>query len=375
MGILDRAKQGDAQAIATLLNRSLASRNVTALVRSRPNRLDIVIQGQEIPNQAEFMPLISRGMINLNIDYPVHLYARRLGEDTAAWKQVIGAKTAALAVDVNMGKLVSVQPTQYQDVIVRFSDRQGRIKCLTSLKELVQVIGHSSFSYPAIAQDPSLRLLLNNLAEFSTVDHQGRQVLTQASILCPGQSWQSVDIQISNHLSFLPTNQSPAINVQVTAADLSPQAEAFGRPAGSLLDEFGAALSSDPIPEPSSEVAQVQDSPAPSTDWLTEFGEAIATEQSPPAATFSRPAGSLLDEFGAAAEPSLEPAQPEPSPSSSFLDEFTAAIDANSNLELPAKPVLNPPVANLDLFADFPAPQKLPYSMDDLLAELQSVQP
>lgn len=367
MGIIDRAKQGDAQAIATLLNRSLASRNVTALVRSRPNRLDIVIQGQEIPSQAEFIPLITRGMINLKINYPVHLYARRLGEDNAAWKQVIEVtKTAALAVDVNMGKLTTLHPTQYEDVVVRFSDRQGRIKCLTSLQELVQVIGHSSFSYPAMAQDPSLRLLLHNLAEFSTIDHQGRQVLTQAAILCPGQNWQSVDIQITNQLSFSPTNQTPAINVQVTPADLSPQAEAFGQPAGSLLDEFGAAIEPSP-----------QSSPTPTSDWLAEFGEAI------PQASPTPEINEKTDE--------IEQPIPTPEPpitTSSFLEEFTAAIDANSStpspespqeatqFELPPKPPLSPPATNLDLFADFaPSAPKLPYNMDDLLAELQSIKP
>jgi hypothetical protein len=359
MGVLDRAKQGDAQAIATLINRSLALKGVTALVRSRANRLDIVLQGETVPVQSEFLPLIARGIQNLGIYSPVHLYARRLGEDTAAWKQILTAKTApqsnpakpkssALAVSINMSQLYQKKLSlkEFQDVVVRFSDRQGRVKCLTSLKELVQVISRPSFAYGAIAKDNNLRNLLDNLAEFGTIDRSGRQLLTQAEILSPGQSWRKVNIQISNQLTFLPGDESPAINVNVSEDYVTPQAEAFA-PVASLLDEFSAAVEGDYLELPQESMPSVSAAPEikrPETpkaeEWLDEFGAAAEKDieaQKPleiytqstkwlDASKPEKPNLAIAQEYLKSPQP---PVVPYSSTSGSFLDEFTAAINAN----------------------------------------------
>jgi hypothetical protein len=363
MGILDLAKQGDAQAIARLINRSLANKGVTALVRSRSNRLDIVLQAETVPAKAEFLPQIVRGLQNLGIQSVVNLYGRMLGEDTANWKQILTfsstapgannlkAKSGGLAVNLNMSQLAIAKPTlkEYEDVVVRFCDRQGRVKCLTSLKELVQVLGRASFAYPAIAKDANLRKLLDGLAEFSSIDRTGRQLLTQASILRPGHNWQRVEIQIGTQLTFLPENESPAITVNVLEDYATPQAEAFARPAGSLLDEFGAALGGNQSEiggDPDSVQAKISTSDRSNDkktgktsragDWLDEFGSAIEEENqsSKPSEIYAK---TVIIGKSQTENLSGVPTQPKTekpieiiaySPiSGSFLDDFTSAID------------------------------------------------
>ena len=398
MGILDRAKQGDAQAIATLINRSLALKGVTALVRSRQNRLDIVLQGETAPAKSEFLPLIAKGLQNLGIDYPVHLYARRLGEDIAAWKQVLPtkadsdvnpakSKSGALAVNVNMSQLsnAKLRLEEFQDVVVRFSDRQGRVKCLTSLKELVQVIGRPSFAYTAIAKDANLKLLLDSLAEFSTIDRAGRQLLTQAAILSPGQNWRKVNIQIINQLTFLPGDDTPAINVNVLAEYTTPQAEAFARPAGSLLDEFGAALA-DNSAQTSANETPISPTPPKSEEkksrprageWLDEFGAAVEKdiEAEKPLEIYTKVTSEKEKPDPAiASRSSLEPeVVPYSAVSGSFLDEFTAAIDSNEQVVTqPPADSLAESITQSDFFS---TPAQDSQDSTDLFSTVQNIMP
>lgn len=90
-------------------------------------------------------------------------------------------------------KLSQIQQNlqEYQDIIVRFTDEQvGTVRCLTTLTELIQVISQPSFLFASVASNPNLRSLLDTIAESSKTDQHGDQVITNLSILQPGQQWQ-----------------------------------------------------------------------------------------------------------------------------------------------------------------------------------------
>jgi hypothetical protein len=89
---------------------------------------------------------------------------------------------------------------EYQDIIVRFTDEQvGTVRCLTTLTELIQVISQPSFLFASVASNPNLRSLLDMIAESSKTDQHGDQVITNLSILQPGQQWQKAkSLQLSS---------------------------------------------------------------------------------------------------------------------------------------------------------------------------------
>jgi len=88
---------------------------------------------------------------------------------------------------------------------VRFTDEQiGTVRCLTTLTELIQVISKPSFLFAAVAANPNLRSLLDTIAESSQTDEHGDQVITNLSILQPGQQWQKAKIRLVTKIFLEP---------------------------------------------------------------------------------------------------------------------------------------------------------------------------
>ena len=97
---------------------------------------------------------------------------------------------------------------EYQDVIVRFTDEHvGTVRCLTTLTELIQVISKPSFLFTTVASNPNLRSLLDTIAEFSHTDEHGDQVITNLSILQPGQQWQKAKIRLVTKIFLEPVQE------------------------------------------------------------------------------------------------------------------------------------------------------------------------
>jgi len=263
LSVLELAKQGDANAIAILINRSLQPKGIKAEARRLRDRLDIILHSTQTPNQKALESLLQRGMVTLQIGVIrlVHVYARRTGSDILAWEsefeldalpeyppepQVepeiepeikttqpsIDQVEASLALSqrsnvysepesgLNSGMIVVPKlnqiehnPQEYQDVIVRFSDQYGTIRCLSTLTEVVQAISKSSFSFSSVATNPTLRNLLDTMAEMSTTDDNGDQVVSYVSVLQPGQQWQKAKIRVVTKIIFEPdslTDSAPS---------------------------------------------------------------------------------------------------------------------------------------------------------------------
>jgi len=264
LSVLELAKQGDANAIAILINRSLQPKGIKAEARRLRDRLDIILHSTQTPNQKALESLLQRGMVTLQIGVIrlVHIYARRTGSDILAWESEfeldalpdyppepqiepeiepeikttqpsidrVEASPASLALSqrsnvysapesgLNSGiiavpKLNQIEhnPQEYQDVIVRFSDRYGTIRCLSTLTEVVQAISKSSFSFSSVATNPTLRNLLDTMAEMSTTDDNGDQVVSYVSVLQPGQQWQKAKIRVVTKIIFEPDSLTDSV--------------------------------------------------------------------------------------------------------------------------------------------------------------------
>ncbi|GBO52711.1 hypothetical protein APA_380 [Pseudanabaena sp. lw0831] len=256
---MDLAKQGDPNAIASLINRSLASKGIHAEAELEAECLRISLQASQIPNQKAVVTIIHRGMIVLQVSQikRVKILTYRSDNHYLAWqdeidlgnnddlKQSVATPTIIKDTNVEQGqnmnlvsnpkgvilvqKLSQIQQNlqEYQDIIVRFTDEHvGTVRCLTTLTELIQVISQPSFLFASVASNPNLRSLLDTIAESSKTDQHGDQVITNLSILQPGQQWQKAKIRLVTKIFLEPADLSqdqnePEVTHQGLTLDLT----------------------------------------------------------------------------------------------------------------------------------------------------------
>ncbi|MBD2431031.1 MULTISPECIES: type IV pilin-like G/H family protein [Fischerella] len=86
---LELAKQGDAQAIAFLINKQLKPKGITAKVALKDNCLQVMLESPQLQNEKALVDLIRKGITNLGTKSieRVKVYGRQTGEDFPTWSQ------------------------------------------------------------------------------------------------------------------------------------------------------------------------------------------------------------------------------------------------------------------------------------------------
>ncbi|MEO1593545.1 MAG: hypothetical protein AAFU71_19985 [Cyanobacteria bacterium J06632_22] len=84
------SRQGDATAIATVMNRAFQPHGISVKVKIKADRLKILLEAQQVPNRQRFVPLVAKGIktVPLN-DCKVYVYGRQRGSATIAWVAAI----------------------------------------------------------------------------------------------------------------------------------------------------------------------------------------------------------------------------------------------------------------------------------------------
>ncbi len=85
--ILELAKQGNPQAIASLMNRQLKPKGITVKAGLKGDCLQIFLESVETPDRNLLIPLIEKGMTNLGVKTirTVKVYGRQAGFSTTSW--------------------------------------------------------------------------------------------------------------------------------------------------------------------------------------------------------------------------------------------------------------------------------------------------
>ncbi len=91
LNILELAKQGDTNAINTLVSQWLNLPRITPKTSLKQNCLQIMLESIEVPVQQLVVPVICDGLINLGIQSlkNAKIYGRVTGEDLPDWQQEI----------------------------------------------------------------------------------------------------------------------------------------------------------------------------------------------------------------------------------------------------------------------------------------------
>ncbi|MEI6429446.1 MAG: hypothetical protein WCO45_13845 [Pseudanabaena sp. ELA607] len=408
--ILEQAKQGQPEAVAALINRSLQPKGLEATARREGDCLEISLKSAQVPNPKATTALIQRGMTILQAAGLRRVKVKSCRSDgmTVAWEQEftiaaevkINADGAARETLSNTSAQKSMAPSQsrdsvtdmitdsplnpassllpanrkgqphepplnqgdsmmaassgnshlelinsgltnlgltliqaqipdnspeYQDVVVRFMTEPGqgerKIRCLTTLSELLQIIHKSAFTFRSVSNNPHLQYLLETIADCTVTDEQGDQVLQNMMILQPGHSWQSVNLRLVTKAYIEPAQiiagmGSPDLhNVhQGITVDL---AEATTNPPSPMIDASPQKAtaswrdSDTSISEAQRSVEELTEIPQPSIDdtledFLNDFVPAVQTSSQVPNSQITAPPTPLEEDWRVAASTTAE---------------------------------------------------------------------
>lgn len=88
--LLELAKQGEPQAIAVLMNRSLQPQGLSVKVSREGDRLSVLLQADQTPNRLVMTNFVRNGITNLKLQsviQTVEIIGQRTGDDQPAWTQ------------------------------------------------------------------------------------------------------------------------------------------------------------------------------------------------------------------------------------------------------------------------------------------------
>jgi len=127
---LELAKQGNEQAIAFLINRSLISKGITAKTALNNGCLQVMLEAAPIPDKQTLAPFIYRGVKGLGVAsvQKLKVYGRQAGETRPAWSQEF--ELSELSENAT-GKLVGKQTEQTnktQSALTTSSSSDGEAK-------------------------------------------------------------------------------------------------------------------------------------------------------------------------------------------------------------------------------------------------------
>ena len=102
--LVERARQGDARAIAHLITRSLAHQGIVARGQWQGTQLYLALEAETPISQAQAVPHIRRGLRRLGLVCPVEtvwVTGRRVGQSTTDWQESFGLDSLFIPDVVN----------------------------------------------------------------------------------------------------------------------------------------------------------------------------------------------------------------------------------------------------------------------------------
>ncbi|MEH2416241.1 SHOCT domain-containing protein [Nostoc sp.] len=181
--LLELAKQGDASAIASLMNRQLQPKGITVKVALKDACLQIMLESAQVPNQQALVAFVRKGIVGLGAASieRVKVYGRQGGEDLTVWTEEF-----ELVLQVNSSTSVISQPltinheTQVADPSKNSTVKINTYNDLPSINNQVSTQSQSRFSQLAVYYFAGIALIVYALLSSSTL---GNPVITWLIII------------------------------------------------------------------------------------------------------------------------------------------------------------------------------------------------
>ncbi|MEG4856087.1 hypothetical protein QUB75_01075 [Microcoleus sp. K1-B6] len=159
--ILELAKQGDAKAIALLLNRQLQAKGITAAASLKDGCLQVMLEAAEAPSQQVLAPWVSKSIAGLGAASieKVKVYGRQTGAKVPAWSQEFEVAGPNLPVaNVTEGRASSSDNTESNQLSLKERAKLGDVEAIASLLNLP--LQNKGISATASLQDGCLQVML-----------------------------------------------------------------------------------------------------------------------------------------------------------------------------------------------------------------------
>ena len=159
--ILELAKQGDAKAIALLLNRQLQAKGITAAASLKDGCLQVMLESAEAPSQQVLAPWVNKSIAGLGaaLIEKVKVYGRQTGAKVPAWTQEFEVAGQKLPVaDVTQQQASSSENTESTQLSLKERAKLGDVDAIASLLNLP--LQNKGMSATASLQDGCLQVML-----------------------------------------------------------------------------------------------------------------------------------------------------------------------------------------------------------------------
>ena len=160
--ILELAKQGDAKAIALLLNRQLQPKGITATVALKEGCLQVMLEAVEVPSQQVLAAYVSKSIAGLGAASieKVKVYGRQTGAKVPAWNQQFEVAGQKLPVaDVSEARSpASSEVTESKPLSLKERAKLGDVEAIASLLNIP--LQNKGISATASLQDGCLQVML-----------------------------------------------------------------------------------------------------------------------------------------------------------------------------------------------------------------------
>ncbi|MGB7890617.1 MAG: hypothetical protein WCF82_01625, partial [Microcoleus sp.] len=137
--ILELAKQGDAKAIALLLNRQLQAKGITAAASLKDGCLQVMLESAEAPSQQVLAPWVSKSIAGLGAASieKVKVYGRQTGAKVPVWTQEFEVAGQNLPVaNVTQARASSSENTESDQLSLKERAKLGDVEAIASLLNL-----------------------------------------------------------------------------------------------------------------------------------------------------------------------------------------------------------------------------------------------
>ncbi|MBE8989148.1 hypothetical protein IQ275_18600 [Nostoc sp. LEGE 12450] len=125
--ILELAKQGDVDAIASLMNRHLHPKGITAKVAFQDAWLEVTLESAQVPNQQILVAFIRKGLTGLGAASieSVKIYGQQTGKKFPAWIKEFNLSIVEDELEAADNKESSSEP-QFLTIFINLSGDTAR---------------------------------------------------------------------------------------------------------------------------------------------------------------------------------------------------------------------------------------------------------
>jgi hypothetical protein len=168
--LLELAKQGNAKAIATLINRQLQPKGITAKAAFKDGCLQIMLEAAQVPNQQALVAFVRKGITSLGAESieKVKVYGRQKGEDFPTWSEEVELVQPNPFDELSIS-LERENQQAIQSISVEVEGVNGQIR-LTQNRIIISRKGVNAFLSQGLKGDKEIPLSRITAIQFKPVD-------------------------------------------------------------------------------------------------------------------------------------------------------------------------------------------------------------